>query len=472
VLRIAGFAAIGYAAAVGVENMDVLTTPGLGSSAAEIRAAFADGGPVLLGIVAGGLALVLFVVFAVAFYGGLSAGGGWAVAGLVGGILGPLLAAIGVVADAALLAGMTALPDDAVRGLFEIHPRLQLLAGPFVGLFLLGSGVAGLRTGVLTPRLARPACVLGPLLALTPLALLDPAGVGPALATVGFALFSLWVFLTGLWLVLAGPVPDIVFVRRAVFLVLVVAAGLVGIALLAAPAATPVFFSWGLAPPPLAAFAGGAYLGSAVAYAAALNRPPDQVRGLVVAAAVLSASVLVVTLVHLEQFDLARLQAWAWLVLFGLFTLLTTGLLVLERDAGRDAAAAALARWQRALLAAVAVALAVLTTALWTAPEAVSAISPFSLSPLGGRFAGCWFALLTAAAAWAAWRGTVAGARYPALAIVTLPAGMLLAALRTSGQLDPARTAGYLAGLALVLVAGGAVLAGTGGRGARGSTAA
>ncbi|HXV94893.1 MAG TPA: hypothetical protein VD813_16430 [Pseudonocardia sp.] len=461
--RVAGFAGIGYAVAVGVENMDVLGAPRPGSPVSEIRAAF-TGSAAVAGTVAGGLALLFFVVFAAGLHSRLAAGGGWAVAGLVGGVLGPALAMVGVAADAVLLARVTGLPDESVRGLFAIHPRLQLLAGPFVALFLLGSGIAGLRTGRLTPRLARSACVLAVPLALTPLALFDPGGPVAVAALVGFGLFSMWVFLTGLWLVLAGPVPDVVLVRRAVFLVLVVAAGGVGVALLVAPAATPSFFSWGLAPPPLAAFAGGAYLGSAAVYGAALYRPVEEVRGLVAAAAVLSSSVLVVTLVHLEQFDFARLQAWAWIVLFGLFTLLTTGLLVVERADG-PALGTPLASWQRLLLTAVAAALAVLAVALWAAPEAVSAISPFRLAPLGGRFAGCWFALLATAAAWAAWRGTAAAARYPALALLTLPAGMLLAALRTIEQHRPGATAWYLAGLMLLLVAGGAALARTGGHG-------
>jgi hypothetical protein len=55
------------------------------------------------------------------------------------------------------------------------------------------------------------------LLLLTPLALLDAGGVGSAMATVGYGLFSLWVFLTALWLLLVGPIPDVVFVRRVVF---------------------------------------------------------------------------------------------------------------------------------------------------------------------------------------------------------------------------------------------------------------
>jgi hypothetical protein len=457
--RVAGIAGVGYAVGVGVENMDVLGAPRLGSPVTDIRAAFGDGSHALLGVVTGGFALVLFVVFTIGLHRRLSAGGAWALAGLVGGILGPLVAAAGVVTDAVLLCRVAHLSDGAVRGLFEVHPRLQLVAGPFVAVFLIGSGVAGLRTGALTPRLARPARVLGVPLLLAPLALLDPGGIGSAMATVGFGLFSLWVFLTALWLLLAGPIPDVVFMRRGVFLVLAVAAGLVGVALLAVPAATATFFSWGLAPPPLAAFAGGAYLGSAAVYAAALTRPRDEVRGLVIGAAVLSGSVLVVTWAHLDQFDFGRLQAWAWVVLFSVFTVITIGLLVVGRRVAAAVPGVA-APWLRPLLIVVAAALALLAALLWAAPEAVSVVSPYRLPPLGGRFAGCWVAMLAALAGWAAWHHTDSAARYPILALIALPAGMLLGALRTIGALEPSASGGYLAALALVLVAGGAALTG------------
>ncbi len=456
--RVAGTAGVAYAVGVGVENMDVLGAPRVGGSVTDIRAAFADGSQALLGVVAGGLALVLFVVFAAGLHRRLAAARGWALAGLVGGILGSLSAAVGVVADAVLVGRVAHLPDDAVRGLFEVHPRLQLVAGPFVAVFLLGSGVAGLRTGALPPRLARTGCALGVPLVLTPFALSGAGGIGSVMATVGFGLFSLWVFLTALWLLLAGPIPGVVLVRRGVFLVLAVAAGLVGLALLAVPAATATFFSWGLAPPPLAAFAGGAYLGSAAVYAAALPRTRDEVRGLVAGAAMLSGSVLVVTWAHLDQFDFGRLQAWAWLALFGAFTVITVGLLVIDRPVAAAVSAAAAPPWLRPALTAVAAALAILAVVLWATPEAVSAVSPFRLPPLGGRFAGCWVAMLATLAGWAVWHPSGSTARYPLLALVTLPAGMLLGALRTIGALEPSVSGAYVAVLALVLVTGGAAL--------------
>ena len=80
--RVAGIAGLGYAVGVGVENMDVLSAPRLDSPVTDIRAAFTDGSHALLGVLTGGLALVLFVVFAIGLHRRLSAGGGWASAAL------------------------------------------------------------------------------------------------------------------------------------------------------------------------------------------------------------------------------------------------------------------------------------------------------------------------------------------------------------------------------------------------------
>jgi hypothetical protein len=240
---------------------------------------------------------------------------------------------------------------------------------------------------------------------------------------------------------------------------LAVAAGLVGVALLVLPRSTGAFFAWELGPPSLAAFAGGVYVGSAVLYAAAMRAPWREARALVAAAVVLSVSVFAITLAHLGKFDLGRLQAWAWLVLFGGFALTTGALLVAGGRAARDEDAAlapraravpardegsALAPWARALLAVVAAALVALGAGLW--------IDPSGLPPLGGRFAGSWTVMLGFLAGWAALANRRDEARLPALALVALPAGALAGAVR-SLDAHP----GYLAGLLLLIACGAAV---------------
>ena len=450
--RATGTAGIGYAVGAGVENMNVLQSPGLGSPAAAIRAAY-SGGEAVVAIAAGSLALVAFAAFAVGLYRYRSPGAVGPAApdrrpvavparvGLVCGLLGAASAAVGLMTNGVLWLRIDGLPDDAVVALFSVHPRLQVLAGPFVGVFLL----AATGTDALPAWLGAPGRVVGAALTLAPTALLVGGG---AAVTVGFALFTVWVFVAGVWLAVAGPFPAAVLLRRALFLVLVVAAGLVGVVLLAAPHATATFFSWGLAPRPLAAFAGGVYLGSAAVYALAGRRPWPEVHGLVAGAAVLAVSVLGVTFVHLDRFDPGRLQAWAWVVLFGLFAVLTVGLL----GTTGPPAAGPRAAWP---FVAVATVLGVLTAVLWISPALASAFGPFPMPALGARFAGCWTALLAALAAVAARR--VATARFAAVALVALPAGALLGALRTVDELRAPLA--YAATLAATMVIGLLVLA-------------
>jgi hypothetical protein len=155
----------------------------------------------------------------------------------------------------------------------------------------------------------------------------------------------------------------------------------------------------------------------------------------VLGAVVLSVSVLAVTLVHLDVFDLSRLQAWAWLALFGGFALVTAWLTVVG-GAGDRLAGVRLPVVVRVAFAVTAVALVAAAVALWADPGA------FGLPPLGGRFAGSWSALLGALSLWARWRDRRDEAALPALALVALPLGALLAAVRVgSFELAPAYVA-------------------------------
>ena len=255
---------------------------------------------------------------------------------------------------------------------------------------------------------------------------------------------------------LANGLTKLAFVRRSAFLILVIAAGLIGLALIAVPGATSEFFAWGLAPEPLTAFCGGAYIGAAAAYAAALPRPAGQVRGMVAGAIVLSLSVLVITLTHTDQFDFDRLQAVVWLILFFAFPLVMFGLFLFEREP--EEPDSRLPAWARAVLGSVAVLGAVLALALWIDPTALSGPCPFELPPLGGRFAGSWVATLSVVCGWAAIRDRADEVRLSALLLITLPAGALAAALRTIDQLEPAGAAAvYLTVLVLLVLCGALV---------------
>ena len=461
--RIAGAAGLTYVIGSGVENMDVLIAPTPDSPAGEIRGFYADQALGIVTTAAGAVALLAYCVLAVALFrltADRTAGARpWAVAGLAGGLAGPLLAAVGLVASAMLVGdGGAGRSDDAVRSLFGTYVDVRLASGLPIALFLGGFGVAALRSRALPAPLAIAACGLAVPPLLGPVAALTDSDALRVVATVAFGAQALWIFAASLWLVLdGGAIARADLVRRAAFLVLVIAAGGVGLAMLAAPGATGRFFAWELTPEPLAAFAGGVYVGSAAVYALALARPWAEVRSLVAGAIVLSVSVFVATLVHLDVFDLDRLQAWAWLVLFAGFGLITIGLLAAGGPA-EEARAGRLQPWSRALLGAVALAGGALAVALWADPTGLSEASPFTLPPLGGRFAGSWIALLSVLVGWAALRDRADEARLAGFALVALPAGALVAAVRTSGDLDGGG-AGYAVALVLLAACGLAVLA-------------
>jgi hypothetical protein len=454
--QLAGFAGLGYVAGVSIENMEILEAPTLASPVSDVRALYEDQALAAVTTIAGAVALVFYVLFAVALVRLLrERGRPWSVVALVGGIGGPLLAAAGLVATTILIAD-SGLSDGDVADLFDFSQRMRIVSGVFVAMFLGGVGVAALRSRALPGWLGWYACALAVPMAIVPFAAFSEDESITIAVGVAFAAQTLWIFLTGLWLVFADGVALVGFVRRSAFFLLVLAAGLIGIAMVAVPGATGEFFAWGLGPEPLAAFAGGVYVGSAAAYAAALWRGEREVRGLVVGAVVLSVSVFVITLAHLDQFDFDRLQAWAWVVLFAGFSLVTVGILAFGNPEQNDEPGEPLAPWVRLVLAAVAVLLGVLAAALWIDPTGLAA--PFDLPPLGGRFAGSWVALLAVLAGWAALRNRTDEARLSALALLTLPAGALIAALRTLPDLEPA--AGYIAVVVLLLVTGAVLLRG------------
>jgi hypothetical protein len=283
-----------------------------------------------------------------------------------------------------------------------------------------------------------------------------------------FALVALWVFLVSVWWVLGhDDAPHwALLLRQIVCLVLVVAAGTTGVALLLLPGSTMQLFSWGLAPEPLAALIGGCYVASAVIFAAAAFATRAEVRGLLVGALAFATSTVVVTLVHTEVFDFDRLQAVAWLVLFPVFALAVGVVLVAEpvdSPARRPAPGApALAGAPRMFAGALAASFTIGGVAMWIDPYAVDDRLPFALSPLGGRFLGCWLALLAVLAGWVAARPAVIPRRLPACALVVFPVAALVAALRVAPDLaGRGAVVGWLVALLVIGTIGAWLAAGS-----------
>jgi hypothetical protein len=177
-------------------------------------------------VTAGALSLLCYSAFAFGLVRLAGASWRW----LVPAAAGAAVAGAGVAAAALLVAG-----GDSE--LFDLQLALRYAAGPLMAAFLIGAG----RSGVLPPLLSGAAVVIAAFLALSPLALTEAEWL-QLFAQLAFAAHAAWIWLAGLWLTCGGPG----LVRRAAFLMLVLAAGLVGVALLAVAEATGVFFAWGL----------------------------------------------------------------------------------------------------------------------------------------------------------------------------------------------------------------------------------
>ena len=461
--RLAGIGALAYFLGVAIENQEILTAPTLDSGVEEIRANYADHAFSVVTGAAGALALAAFVLFAVALVVWLrerrDPGEPWPTLALAGGIASPVIAAAGLAAGAPLLADPAAVSDDLVKTLFQIDLLAQFVAAPFLALFLAGVGVSALRTGALPAWLAWFGLATAAPLLLAPVAAFQHASGLEFVVKLGFAANAVWVLAVGLWLLLGEGPSGYALLRRAAFLLVALSAGAIGIALLAAPDGTSEFFAWVLGPRPLAALAGGLYVGAAVTYAEGVSAPAREVRGLVLGAAVLAVSVLIVSLSHTDQFDFDRLQAILWFALFAVFSLAMIALFILDPGAATRRRSP-LAPWARAILGAVAVAGAALAVWLWVHPTGVSTPLPMELGPLGGSFIGCWVAMLATICGWAAYRDRADEAGLPALALACLSAGALIAALRTIDDLLPSGEAAvYVIVLGLLVAAGIAVLA-------------
>jgi hypothetical protein len=260
------------------------------------------------------------------------------------------------------------------------------------------------------------------------------------------------------WRLIAGAGATLGVLPWLTFAGVVFFAAITGLALVVLPGSTSRFFSWGVAPPPLASLIGGLYLGSAVAFAIGLFGTWEQGRGLAIASLAFTVPTFVATLAHLEVFDLSRLLAWAWIVVFGVAPFVFVAMLLAEgwRPEARIAAHRPL--WARVMLGVLAAAFLAGATSLWWDPVAVgSRLLPFEPAPLGVRFLGSWMATVAVLWAWAAVRPPRDGRVALAGAAMFL-LGALVGAARTYGQLEPGSRVAFL--LVLAILAGISLLAG------------
>ena len=170
---------------------------------------------------------------------------------------------------------------------------------------------------------------------------------------------------------------------RTLCALVALAAGLVGVLMLVAPDSTDRYFSWALAPAPLAAFVGACYVASAAVFGwAAAREDGPGLHGLCVAVFGLTVPTLIATIHHRSVFDFGRWQAVLWLGLFIASPVLFGLTLVLARRSPRPVGPG-LRPWARILLGVMSAAYAALAVVALSAPSHRRRARPDHVRPDG-----------------------------------------------------------------------------------------
>ena len=258
-----------------------------------------------------------------------------------------------------------------------------------------------------------------------------------------------------------GAVRAFIPSLRSILRVFAGLALIAGVLLFAGADDTDEWFSWTIQPP-LSAAALGAYYWGACALLAAASRSPSWAgaRPVVLPVLVIAMVLLVITLVHLDKFDLESLFGVFWLCAYIVAPPLLAAGIALERAASGPRAAAAVGRRLpgalRAALAAEAALLLFASALMLLAPGTAAELWPWALTPLTSRALGAFTLGVSLVAlmvvrddAVVTFRGT--SAAYAALGLL-----QLLAVALHSGDLggDGLANGAYLAFWAAVALTG------------------
>jgi hypothetical protein len=252
---------------------------------------------------------------------------------------------------------------------------------------------------------------------------------------------------------------------RAILIGFAVLALIAGVMLFIGAARTEDYFSWTIEPPLTAATLGAFYWAALVLFAfAAAGRRWPSARVAAYPVAAIAVVLLVVTLVHLDRFDMDSLFGWFWLIAYCVAPpLLAWAIYEQLRAPGQPGGGSAeelaprpLPPALRVALGAEAAVMLVAAAVLLLAPGEAADLWPWALTPLTSRALGA-FVLGIALAALVVIRdddASILGGA--AAAYVALGVLQLLAAGLHSEDFggDDLATAAYLAFLGAVLVTG------------------
>ena len=227
----------------------------------------------------------------------------------------------------------------------------------------------------------------------------------------------------------------------------------------------PQAVDWALpwmVPPLHARFLGAMYLSGAVfMLGTALARRWSAVRVVVPMCAVWTGLLLVVSLLHLPEFDWRKQQVWIW---FGAYTLFPLGAALIAWRRRRDGGAAPGPPTPAPLRAALVVlggAGLLLAAALFLAPGALAAVWPWPVTPLLAQLYSAPFCAYAVGALLAAREPSLPDLRLYLLATLVFATGVLLASAVHRALFSSAHLADWLwfAGFATATLTLGLALA-------------
>jgi peptidoglycan/LPS O-acetylase OafA/YrhL len=232
---------------------------------------------------------------------------------------------------------------------------------------------------------------------------------------------------------------------------------------------TDDWFSWTIEPPLTAAALGAFYWGAFVLLAAAASaRGWDGARPIVLPVFAIAISLLVITLIHLDKFDMESLFGVFWLCAYIAAPPLLVAGIALERrrpqprpkpSSGRLPPPLGLAL--RAALAGEGAALLAVSALMLLAPDTAADFWPWALTPLTSRALGAFALGVALVALLVAREHHLELFRPTAIALIVLAALQLLAVAIHGEDLggDDVATVAYVAFLAVLLATGAYALA-------------
>jgi hypothetical protein len=252
-------------------------------------------------------------------------------------------------------------------------------------------------------------------------------------------------------------------ITRLAFWLGIVLATVAGIQLFVLSTRTADFFAWTIGVPLTAAYLGAFFWANTPSFILAIRTDDwPRVRILVVGYVVLNVFMLITTLRHLQIFHLAegdvlaRLAAWAWLLVYvALPWVVLASFMLQERAGGAQAYSVQepLFGWVRVYFLLQGVAAAILGVGLSFAPGVFEDLWPWRLPALPAGAVGAWLLAFASAALWVLREGDWRRVRIAIPGYLTLFALELLAVLRfRSALVDGRRTWAYVGTLVVLFV--------------------